>query len=59
MLQGVMIHVASYLIFAMESLGVQWNLSNTDTLGAIKCVLIREVSSLQGCPLRGVPLYTG
>ncbi len=24
---------------------VQWNLSNTDTLGPIKCVLIREVSS--------------
>ncbi len=27
---------------------VQWNLSNTDTLGPIKCVLIREVSSFQG-----------
>ncbi len=38
---------------------VQWNLSNTDTLGSIKCVLIRGVSSIQGCPLRGVdlPLY--
>ncbi len=27
---------------------LQWNLSNTDTLGPIKCVLIREVSSFQG-----------
>ncbi len=27
---------------------VQWNLSNTDTLGPIKYVLIREVSSFQG-----------
>ncbi len=61
---------------------VQWNLSNTDTLGPIKCVLIREMSSfqgvnnthlyefgtwssilirevslIQGCPLREVPLY--
>ncbi len=27
---------------------IQWNLSNTDTLGPIKCVLIREVSSFQG-----------
>ncbi len=27
---------------------VQWNLCNTDTLGPINCVLIREVSSLQG-----------
>ncbi len=62
---------------------VQWSLSNTNTLGPIKCVLIREMSSfqgannrylyevgtwssvlirevslIQGCPLRGVPLYT-
>ncbi len=29
-------------------LEVQWNLSNMDTLGPIKCVLIREVSSFQG-----------
>ncbi len=60
---------------------VQWNLSNTDTLGPIKFVLIKEVSSFQGAnnaylykvgtwssvlirevsliqgyPLRGVPL---
>ncbi len=60
---------------------IQWNLSNTDTFGPIKCVLIREgssfqgandtpvyevgtwssvlireVSLIQGCPLR-VPLY--
>ncbi len=59
------------------------NLSTTDTLGPIKCVLISEMSSFQGanstykyevgtwssvlirevsliqrCPLRGVPLYT-
>ena len=27
---------------------VQWNLSNQDTLGAKKIVLIREVSSFQG-----------
>ncbi len=27
---------------------LQWNLSNTDTLGPIKCVLIREVSSFHG-----------
>ncbi len=27
---------------------VQWNVSNTDTLGPITCVLIREVSSFQG-----------
>ncbi len=27
---------------------IQWNLSNTDPLGPIKCVLIREVSSFQG-----------
>ncbi len=31
-----------------SSYGVQWNLSNTDTLGPRKCVLIREVSSFQG-----------
>ncbi len=61
---------------------IQWNLSNTDTLGPIKCVLVREVFSfhganntylyevgtwssvlikeaslVQGCQLRGVPLY--
>ncbi len=57
---------------------IQWNVSNTDALGPIKCrevssfqgknnaylsevgtwssVLIREVSSIPGCPLRGVPL---
>ncbi len=56
---------------------IQWNLSNSDTLGQIKCVLIRgvssfqgrtihiymklglvlirEVSLIQGCPLRGEP----
>ena len=28
-----------------------------DTLGPLKCVLVREVSSFQECPLRGVPLY--
>ncbi len=27
---------------------LQWNLSNTYTLGPMKCVLIREVSSFQG-----------
>ncbi len=27
---------------------IQWNLSNTDTLGPIKYVLIRKVSSFQG-----------
>ncbi len=27
---------------------VQWDLSSTDTLGLIKCVLTREVSSFQG-----------
>ncbi len=27
---------------------LQWNLSNTDTLGSMKCVLIRKVSSFQG-----------
>ncbi len=27
---------------------LQWNLSNTDNLGPIKCVRIREVSSFQG-----------
>ncbi len=27
---------------------VQWNLSNTDSLGPMKCVLIEEVSSFQG-----------
>ncbi len=30
------------------STAIQWNLSNTDTLRPIKCVLIREVSSFQG-----------
>ncbi len=29
-------------------LALQWNLSNRDILGPIKCVLIREVSSFQG-----------
>ncbi len=28
------------------TLTIQWNLSNTDSLGPIKCVLIREVSTL-------------
>ena len=36
---------------------LQWDPSNTDTLGSLKCVLIREVSSFQRCPLWGVPLY--
>ena len=27
-------------------------------LGATKSVPFREVSSIQGCPYRGVPLYT-
>ncbi len=26
----------------------QWGLSDTDTLGSIKCVQIRELSSIQG-----------
>ena len=63
-------------------LELQWDHSNTDAFGPLKCVLIRgvssfqganntylyevgtwssvltrEVSSFQGCPLRGVPLY--
>jgi len=63
-------------------MALQWDPSNTDTLGPLKCVLIRGVSSFQGanntylyevgtwssvlirevssfqrCPLRGVPLY--
>ncbi len=75
MCNGFSIHVR----FAHEH--IQWNLSNTDTFGPIKCVLIREVSSFQGAnsthiyevgtwasvlirevsliqgrPLRGVPL---
>ena len=29
-------------------LTIQWNLSNTDTIGLLNCVLIREVSSFQG-----------
>ena len=29
-------------------LHLQWNPLNTDTLGLLKCVLIREVSSFQG-----------
>ncbi len=32
---------------------IQWNLSYMDTLGPMKCVLIREVS------FRGVPLWCG
>ena len=32
----------------MESNSLQWNPSNTDTLGPLKCVLIRGVSSFQG-----------
>ncbi len=31
---------------------VQWTISNTDTLGPIKCVLIREVSSFQGANIQ-------
>jgi len=27
---------------------IQWNPSNTDTLGTLRCVLNREVSSFQG-----------
>ena len=34
-----------------------WNLSNTDTIGPLKCVLIREVSSFQRSPLGWGPLY--
>ena len=53
----------------------KWNLANTDTLGPKQCTPISEVSSLQwmikcpdqqsalniiqGCSLRGVPLYKG
>ena len=35
----------------------QWNLSNTDTIGPLNCVLIRGVSPFQGCRLGGVALY--
>ena len=31
--------------------------TNPDTIGPEESVLIREVSSFQGCPYRGVPLY--
>ncbi len=31
-----------------EHFSIQWNLSNTDTFGPTKCVLIREASSFQG-----------
>ena len=36
----------------------QWNSSNLDTPGPEESVLISEVSLFQGCPYRGVPLYT-
>ena len=32
----------------MYQLHLQWNPLNTDTLGPLKCVLVREVSSFQG-----------
>ncbi len=34
--------------FFAEVFKVQWNLSDTDALGPVNCVLIREVSSFQG-----------
>ncbi len=38
------------VIVTAQAIGstLQWNLSNTDTLGPFKCVLIREVFSFQG-----------
>ena len=32
---------------------VQWNSSNMDNIGTEESVLIREVSSFQGCGIRG------
>ena len=43
-------------------LHIQWNLSNTDTIGLLNCVLIREVSSFQGVNntyLYGVGTWSG
>ena len=42
-----------WALFTVALLGeqimiIQWNPSNTDTLGPLKCVLIRGVSSFQG-----------
>ncbi len=79
---SVSLHVYIAKHSLARNLYVQWNLSNTDTLGPIICVLFREVSSfqganntyvyvvgtwssvlirevslIQGCPLRGLPLY--
>ncbi len=45
---GTKTHTAHFTIVVELSVGLQWNLSNTDTLGPMKCVLIREVSSFQG-----------
>ncbi len=41
-----MVYDESHMMIVMSSdLHLQWNLSNMDILGPIKCVLIREVSS--------------
>ncbi len=55
-LSGTIAHIREEIWQEIRT-DIQWNLSNTDTFGPIKCVLIREVSLIQGCPLRGVPLY--
>ncbi len=47
-IQGFMEDKEKKIKGVLLSLAVQWNLSNTDTLEPIKCVLIREVSSFQG-----------
>jgi len=40
----------------MRQLDIWWNLSNTDNIGPLKWVLVREVSSFLRCPWGGVQL---
>ncbi len=40
--------VSSHFVYLVVLFRQQWNPSNTDTLGPVKYVLIREVSSFQG-----------
>jgi len=38
------VHSIIILIFILVYSGIQWDSSNADTLGPLKCVLISEVS---------------
>jgi len=44
----LILHRTATHMYALGTLTTQWDPSNTDTLGPLKCVLIRGVSSFQG-----------